>query len=81
MVAYGVGDGAFYFKHVRCGDLLALRLLLARLGRLTASQLLSPLRRRPSQWPYLRSYLTGMVASMHYRIDRKKRLYQLAGSA
>src|SRR5262249_44915440 len=24
---YGIGDGAFYAKHIRCGDLLALRLL------------------------------------------------------
>jgi hypothetical protein len=77
LVAYGVGDGAFYFKHVRCGDLLALRLLVTRLARLSVSQLLSPLRRRPSQWPYLRSYVAGMIASMHYRVDRKTRLYQL----
>ena len=27
VAAYGFGDGAFYFKHVRCGDLFALRLL------------------------------------------------------
>lgn len=81
LVAYGVGDGAFYFKHVRCGDLLALRLLVGRLGRLTLSQLLSPIRRRPSQWPYLRSYMTGIRASMRYRIDRKRRLYEFAGSS
>jgi glycosyltransferase involved in cell wall biosynthesis len=80
-VAYGIGDGAFYFKHVRCGDLLALRLLLGRLGRLTLAQLLSPIRRRPSQWPYLRSYVTGILASLRFRIDRKRRLYEFAGSA
>ncbi|HLG12628.1 MAG TPA: glycosyltransferase family A protein [Dehalococcoidia bacterium] len=80
LVAYGVGDGAFYFKHVRCGDLLALRLLLARLGRLTLAQLLGPIRKRPSQWPYLRSCVKGAIAGMHYRIDRKKRIYLPAES-
>jgi GT2 family glycosyltransferase len=79
-VAYGIGDGAFYLKHVRCGDLLALRLLIARVGRLAAAQVLSPIRRRPTQWPYLRSILAGMKKSLGFRIDRKTRLYQLSGS-
>jgi glycosyltransferase involved in cell wall biosynthesis len=80
-VAYGVGDGAFYFKHVRCGDRLALWLLSKRLARLTLHQLLNPIRRRPSEWPYLRSYFTGIARSLRFHIDRKTRLYQEAGSA
>ena len=28
MANYGIGDGAFYSKHIRCGDLLALWLLV-----------------------------------------------------
>ena len=38
---YGLGDGAFYFKHVRCGDLFALGLLLRRLGRVAAREALT----------------------------------------
>lgn len=77
MIAYGVGDGAFYLKHVRCGDALALRLLLGRLTRLLARELVNPLRRRPSQWPYLRSYFTGMYRSLRYNVDKEQRLYRL----
>ena len=47
--AYGFGDGAFYWKHVRCGDLFALSLLVRQVGRLAAREALSRLglRRRP----------------------------------
>jgi GT2 family glycosyltransferase len=76
--AYGIGDAAFYLKHIRCGDLFAARLLVARLARLTAKQLLNPIRRKPTQWPYLRSYLIGMRRSFSFRIDRKNRLYRLS---
>jgi glycosyltransferase involved in cell wall biosynthesis len=79
-IAYGVGDGAFYLKHIRCGDLLALKLFTARVIRLTVAQILSPIRRRPTQWPYLRSYLTGMRRSLGFQVDRKTRLYQLSRS-
>jgi glycosyltransferase involved in cell wall biosynthesis len=78
--AYGVGDGAFYWKHVRCGDLLALRLFATRLARGFAREALNPIRRKPSNWPYYRSCLTGMWRSMKFRIDRDRRLYKPAGS-
>jgi glycosyltransferase involved in cell wall biosynthesis len=80
-VAYGVGDGAFYMKHIRCGDALALRLLAARILRLSIRVLLNPLRRRPTQWPYLRSYFTGMHLSLKYRVNRRRRLYQYSRAA
>jgi GT2 family glycosyltransferase len=75
--AYGIGDGAFYFKHVRCGDLFALGLLVRRLGRLTARELLSRLgiRRRGSFAIYLQSCFEGMRESLRYRVDRRRRLY------
>lgn len=79
-IAYGVGDGAFYFKHVRCGDALAAWLLTKRIARLTLHQLLNPVRHRPSEWPYLRSYFKGIARSLRFRINRKDRLYELAGS-
>ncbi|MBI4493140.1 MAG: glycosyltransferase family 2 protein [Chloroflexi bacterium] len=73
--AYGVGDGAFYFKHVRCGDLFALGLLARRLGYLAVREALNGLRRKPSLAAYLRAYLEGMGASLRYRIDRRRRVY------
>src|SRR6266851_1486604 len=41
--AYGFGDGAFYFKHVRCGDLFALSLLVKRLTRMAVREALNGL--------------------------------------
>lgn len=81
--AYGVGDGAFYFKHVRCGDLFALRLLLARLSRLAVREALIALRlrRRPSQLVYLGSCFTGIRQSLRYPVDRNRRLYRPLGQA
>ncbi len=79
LYAYGVGDGAFYFKHVRCGDLLALRLLLNQLLRLGAREVLSSLRirQRASKMVYLRACLVGIRESLRYEIDAGKRLYRL----
>ena len=80
--AYGVGDGAFYFKHVRCGDLFALSLLTRRLGRLAAREALIALglRRRPSLGMYLRSCLEGIRESWRYPIDHEQRLYRRPAS-
>jgi peptidoglycan/LPS O-acetylase OafA/YrhL/glycosyltransferase involved in cell wall biosynthesis len=77
--AYGFGDGAFYFKHVRCGDLFALRLLLKRLSRMAVREALIALgvRRRPSQAVYLRYCLVGISQSLRYPVDRSRRLYLL----
>lgn len=73
--AYGMGDGAFYFKHVRCGDLAALRMLTARLAWLTAREALNGIRRKNSLGTYLRGYFSGIRASLAYRVDRGTRLY------
>ncbi len=74
--AYGIGDGAFYMKHVRCGDVRAASMLARRLTRTTARQLrhiLDP--RRPSQAPYLRAVLEGIRLSVRYPVDRPRRMY------
>jgi glycosyltransferase involved in cell wall biosynthesis len=75
--AYGIGDGAFYFKHVRCGDLFALGLLVRRLGRLAASEILNGVgvRPRPSQAVYLQACLRGIWDSLRYPVDRRRRMY------
>jgi GT2 family glycosyltransferase len=75
--AYGVGDIAFYLKHVRCGDRLAAGLLVRRIARVGARQVRHLVdRRRPSQAPYLLAYLEGIKASLRYGVDRKARLYR-----
>jgi GT2 family glycosyltransferase len=76
--AYGFGDGAFYMKHVRCGDLYALRLLAGLLFRVAVREIVNPVRRKPSKLSYFLSCMRGMRLSLNYSIDRTKRLYMLS---
>lgn len=73
--AYGFGDGAFYAKHVRCGDLYAASLLLRRFGRLAVREALNGIRHKPSMAPYLWSAFAGMRECLHFPVDRRRRLY------
>ena len=68
--SYGVGVGGFYLKHVRAGDLYAVRLLLAHLVAWSARTL-----RRRADWTYVRSVFRGMRRSFQFRVDRRRRLY------
>jgi glycosyltransferase involved in cell wall biosynthesis len=78
--AYGVGDGAFFLKHVRCGDTYALWLLVSYFGRMVAREALhaSGVRRRYSRSPYLKAFVAGLVESLRFRVDRRRRLYVAA---
>jgi glycosyltransferase involved in cell wall biosynthesis len=75
---YGLGDAAFYLKHVRCGDLLMLSLLVRRFGRVCIRELLEILhiRRKGSFAIYLRAWGEGARASLRFRVDRRNRLYR-----
>jgi glycosyltransferase involved in cell wall biosynthesis len=73
--AYGIGDGAFYWKHVRCGDVTALRMLVQRMGKLLLREAINPVRRRSSHWPYITACWHGLRESMKFEVDRKSRLY------
>jgi glycosyltransferase involved in cell wall biosynthesis len=73
--SYGFGDGAFYGKHVRCGDLYAAGMLVRRLGRIAAREALNGIRRKPSMRRYLWSAIEGMRQSRRYPIERRTRLY------
>ncbi|MGE3273041.1 MAG: glycosyltransferase family 2 protein [Chloroflexota bacterium] len=75
--AYAFGDGAFYCKHVRCGDFRAISLLIGWIGRPIAREILSrlQLRKRPSSLDYLKSFLDGMRGSLAFPVDREQRLY------
>lgn len=75
---YGIGDGAFYAKHIRCGDLLALRLFSAKL----AHSFLQPVawsvrhRRLVGRGDYGRHLWEGVRAASKFSIDRRYRLYR-----
>jgi glycosyltransferase involved in cell wall biosynthesis len=80
---YGIGDGAFYMKHVRCCDPLALRLMTVRFGvgwAKTCARLL--IKRGSGNSPYLRGMAIGMRDSFRFRVDRAERLYiEASGTA
>jgi GT2 family glycosyltransferase len=76
MRAYNFGNGAFYMKHVRCGDLRAGRMLLAGLAWMAARQVRHFVdRRRPSQVPFIGAIIGGIRESLRYPVDRSRRLY------
>jgi GT2 family glycosyltransferase len=73
---YGVGDAAFHQKHVRCGDLLALRRVLCTILRQTARAVVNPLFRGKGRTDYyLRGYLVGLLRSSRLGVDRERRMY------
>ena len=74
--AYGFGDGAFYSKHIRCGDLYALGMCVRRLGKIAGREAVNRIRRKPSLGLYLTSAFEGMRAGWRYPVDRQQRLYQ-----
>jgi glycosyltransferase involved in cell wall biosynthesis len=75
---YGFGDGAFYSKHVRCGDLLALRLFAGKLLHAHLQPLVWSLRQRRlvGRGDYGRNLWPGARAARKFSIDRRYRLYR-----
>lgn len=76
---YGHGDGAFYMKHVRAGDVFAARLLVVSLGRAIAHELIHVVKHgwNDTRWEYVRHFFVGMYASYKFGVDRRTRLYYL----
>jgi glycosyltransferase involved in cell wall biosynthesis len=73
---YGVGDGAFYAKHVRCRDPYALWLLARRVVVGYAKYAVKwALRRKPEEGPYLAGILVGVRDSFGFGVDRRTKLY------
>jgi glycosyltransferase involved in cell wall biosynthesis len=74
---YGIGDGAFYSKHIRCGDRLALWLFLKGLVRIRARQLLRLVTQRCwSADPYADHLFHGVRDAWKFAIDRERRLFR-----
>ena len=73
---YGAGDGAFYFKHVRCRDLYATNLLLrSLLVPVAKGSVKKALRRDGLEFSYVKGFVRGMRDSMKFKVDRTNRLY------
>lgn len=81
MLAYGTGDGAFYFKHVRCRDITAVRLMSKRVAKSLARTIVNPLRGRSGDALYLRGFANGVRASLRFPVDSSTRLYREAQGA
>jgi hypothetical protein len=76
ILRYGKGTGAALFKHVRLGDLAGFGVYL----RFFNSSALRVFRNilsgsRPTGASFLWAFLSGTVASCHFRIDRERREY------
>ncbi len=78
LLAYGVGNGGFFMKHVRCRDLFALRLLLANLVNVGGRDLVKAALGRPYAGAYLRGLLHGLWESFRFPVDRTRRVYVVA---
>ena len=76
--SYGIGVGAFYFKHVRAGDAYAAALLARLLVTGTVRTLKRIVLAQPSVHyrTYLGHLVVGMWRSRAYPVDRRKRLYR-----
>jgi glycosyltransferase involved in cell wall biosynthesis len=73
---YGIGDAAFFLKHLRCGDWKHLYEFVRRPAYWFARMCWRILCRHPHQEEhYLRGYWTGIWRSLKYRIDKPHRIY------
>ncbi len=74
--AYGIGDGAFYSKHVRCRDGYATWIFVRHLATSWARYLGKlVMRRRPGNWRYLVGVVSGVRQGMKFDVDCSRRLY------
>jgi glycosyltransferase involved in cell wall biosynthesis len=74
--AYGIGDGAFYSKHIRCADPFALWMFGKRVALMGAREVKSLLTKgRLRKDDYAMNLLNGVRAASKFGIDRKTRLF------
>jgi glycosyltransferase involved in cell wall biosynthesis len=74
---YGIGDGAFFSKHVRCGDGYALWLAVHRVAQQTARTILKRARGRGGlgERDYLYGFFRGIRDGFKFNVDHRARLY------
>jgi hypothetical protein len=74
--AYGFGDGAFYSKHVRCGDPYAMWLAAKNFVTLSAKFVAKrALGRQPTEIDYLLGFVQGVRGGLKFGVDRATLLY------
>jgi glycosyltransferase involved in cell wall biosynthesis len=74
--AYGFGDGAFYLKHVRCGDPYAAWMAAKRFSVTSAKFIVKrALGRRPAEIHYLSGFVQGVRGGLKFGVDRATLLY------
>ncbi|OAI41819.1 hypothetical protein AYO38_03455 [bacterium SCGC AG-212-C10] len=76
LTAYGVGDGGFYMKHLRCGDPTAGMLLGRKIAGQAIRVILKPLVGRRHSTHYLRGMIAGARKSFEYDVDSRRRMYR-----
>jgi GT2 family glycosyltransferase len=73
---YGAGTAAALFKHVRMGNVKAMRLWLQHMTKMAQVMTRNVLKgQRPIGARYTLSFLSGTRASLHFGIDRTRRVY------
>jgi glycosyltransferase involved in cell wall biosynthesis len=75
LLNYGIGDGAFYWKHVRCGDWYAMSLLARRVAGIGSKYLVKVALGRKPDPAYLQGMLGGIRQSLHFGVDRHAKIY------
>jgi GT2 family glycosyltransferase len=78
--AYGIGDGAFYSKHIRCGDPRATWLFATLVVRMGLRQVKRRLEGRPRD-EYGANLFAGVRDAWKFGIDREFRIYRETGAA
>ena len=80
---YGIGDGAFYSKHARCGDVVAARLLLYKFASIGWHTIRDSWRERrfTGLTAYDAGFLVGLREAARFGIDRPLRLYRATARA
>jgi glycosyltransferase involved in cell wall biosynthesis len=75
---YGVGDGAFYSKHIRCGDAYAFFLLVRQVSRSGSRIALKTVLKRDHQRDYFLGIFAGVRDGFKFKVDRRNRRYVFA---
>jgi glycosyltransferase involved in cell wall biosynthesis len=71
-----LANGAYYGKHIRCGDVVAVRLYGAELKRSMGSAITNLRhRRRPVGFRQVAMLVLGLAYSWHFAVDHSQRLF------
>jgi glycosyltransferase involved in cell wall biosynthesis len=72
---YGIGDGAFYSKHARCGDAYAFFLLVRQVWRHGIRIVAKTALGREPRQEYLAGFFVGIKDGFKFSVDRRQKRY------